>query len=559
GMTEKEARAAVDDYAAGVMDATFTLTGETGSIELSAEDMGVTVDAEAAVESAINVGHAGNLISRYKEMQDLENEPLVLDMQLSVDKQGTAQILYDNAGDLGIEAIDNSLVRENGQFTFVAGQEGIEVNIVDSVYAINDYLQNGWDGEDGEIELVMEVVEPRGSEEELAQVTDLLGSFSTDFSSSSSGRWKNVENGVSKVNGTIVYPGEELSFHDTVAPFTEENGYELAGSYENGTTVESFGGGICQVSTTLYNALIRSELQITKRYNHSMQISYVSPSMDAAIAGDYKDLCFINNYDTPIYIEGYCSGGIIYFNVYGKETRPSNRTISFESEVLSTDDMEIQFTLDSAYDAGSWVTIQSAHIGCTAQLWKVVTVDGVEESREVFNHSTYQSSPKIIRIGTAGMSEEQLATLQEAIDTGDEATVKSVVEAIAAEIGDEDETDENENPDDGNKTSGGDKNNNKTNPSTSKKDNSSTGNTDNTGGSTGGTGETGSTGDDKNSDTSAGEENTDDGTGNTSDGDTGDSSGDGTDDDGYEVTEPSLPYGTITTENGDMSEAEDGV
>lgn len=103
---------------------------------------------------------------------------------------------------------------------------------------------------------------------------------------------KNVRNGASKINGSIIYPGEEFSVHDAVVPFNAENGYELAGSYENGTTVETYGGGICQVSTTLYNAVIRAELEITERSAHSMIVSYVEPSMDAAISGEYKDLKF---------------------------------------------------------------------------------------------------------------------------------------------------------------------------------------------------------------------------------------------------------------------------
>ena len=430
GMNEEEAHAAVDSYVESLLDTTFTLSGENGSIEMTAADMKVAADADTAVSMAMNVGRAGSLINRYKTLEDLKREPLVLDMHLSVDKQATAQKLYDNSSKLSIEAVDNSLVRENGAFRFVPGKEGIEVDIVQSVYAINDFLAAGWDGTNNEIALVSEIVEPRGSEEELAQIQDLLGSCSTDFSTSGAGRAKNVSTGCSKVNGTILYPGDEFELSPTIRPFTKENGYELAGAYENGTVVESFGGGICQVATTLYNAVIRAELEVTMRYNHSMQVSYVKPSMDAAIAGDYKDLHFKNNYDTPIYIEGYCSGGMIYFNIYGKETRPSNREVVFESEVLSTTDPEVQFNLDASQPVGYWNVEQSAHIGCVAQLWKIVKVDGVEQSREIFNKSTYQSSPKIITVGTKGLSKEQLATLNAAVETKDEATVKSAVASL---------------------------------------------------------------------------------------------------------------------------------
>jgi len=470
GMTEKQAQSAVEEYVAGLMDTTFTLKGESGSVSMTAQDMGVSADVNTAVTEAVALGRAGSLINRYKTTEDLKKQPVVLDMHLSVDKQATAQKLYKDSDKLSVAAVDNGLTRENGAFQFVKGKEGVEVNIVDSVYAINDFLAEEWDGTNNEIELVTDVVEPRGNEEELAQVTDLLGSFSTDFSTSGAGRAKNVTNGCSKINGTILYPGDSFDMAKTVSPFTQENGYELAGAYQNGTTVESFGGGICQVATTLYNAVIRAELEITMRFNHSMLVSYVQPSMDAAIAGDYKDLRFKNNLDAPVYIEGYCSGGVIYFNVYGKETRPANRELSFESETVSTTDPETKFNLDSSLAIGYWSVDQSAHTGCVAQLWKIVKVDGEQQSRDLFNKSNYQASPKIITIGTKGANKETLAALKEAVATGDEAKVRSAASSLKT---DEESKKEEEDKKDQENTSDSDDKKNDDKKDDSKKDDSS--------------------------------------------------------------------------------------
>jgi hypothetical protein len=301
------------------------------------------------------------------------------------------------------------------------------------VYAINDFFAYTWDGTENEISLVVNEIEPRGTKEELAAVQDLLGSFSTDFSSSADGRKTNVSNGCSKINGTLLYPGDTFSVYDTISPFTEENGYATASAYANGKVVDSIGGGICQVSTTLYNAIIRAELQVTMRYNHSMLVTYVDPSDDAAIASGLKDFQFVNNLDDPVYIEGYCSGGVITMNVYGRETRPSNRKISFESEILSQVDPQVSYTLSNEYDAGYWKVMQSEHRGTEARLWKIVTVDGVEESREVFNNSSYRESPKEVTIGTKGGSAEWLSAVQAAIKAGDdEATVKALVANVTA-------------------------------------------------------------------------------------------------------------------------------
>ena len=129
GMTQAQAQSAVEEYVAGLMDTTFTLKGESGSVSMTAQDMGVTADVNAAVTEAVAVGRAGSLINRYKTTQDLKKNSLVLDMHLSVDKQTTAQKLYKDSDKLSVAAVDNGLVRENGAFQFVKGKEGVEVNI----------------------------------------------------------------------------------------------------------------------------------------------------------------------------------------------------------------------------------------------------------------------------------------------------------------------------------------------------------------------------------------------------------------------------------------------
>ena len=162
-----------------------------------------------------------------------------------------------------------------------------------------------------------------------------------------------------------------------------------------------------------------------------MIVSYVDPSADAAISGTYKDFKFVNNTDAPIYIEGYTSGGLITFKVYGEETRESGRVVSFESETTSTTEptTEYQATSDAI---GYYSTVQSSHTGYTAVLWKVVTVNGVEVSREKFNSSTYNMSPKIIAVGTGSSSSEATAAVKEAISTGDESKILAAIEANTA-------------------------------------------------------------------------------------------------------------------------------
>lgn len=437
GMTKEEATAAVDAYVESIKSKSITLVGPKGNLKLTLEEMGVSANTGAAVQEAISVGRSGNLIKRFKSLQDLESKTLVIDMGLGIDKQATAQQIYNNTDTINIKAIDNGLKRENGSFVYVPGQTGNEVDIVTAVNELNAYIGTEWEVAavaNDEFTLTSVVSQPRGTEEELAKVTDLLGSFTTNYSTSGWGRAKNVENGASKINGTILYPGDEMSVYELVNPFTKENGYELAGSYLNGETVESFGGGICQVSTTLYNAALRAELDITMRFNHSMIVTYVDLAADAAIAGTYKDLRIKNPYDTPVYIEGVCAGRNITFNVYGVDTRDDNRKVSYVSETLSENDPATEFTLSGDQPLGAFIQTRSKHTGYTANLWKIVTVDGVQTEKTLVNKSTYNASCRKVTIGTAGATPEQIAAIEAAIATGDDEIVESTVTSLATPV-----------------------------------------------------------------------------------------------------------------------------
>ena len=428
GMTADEANQVVADYLSGYGDVEFTLQAGEKSVTADGEDIGLTAKNADVVTRALNYGKEGNLVSRYKANKDMENGVKKdFAISLTADINTAKTYLDENSDELNIKAVNNGLKRENGSFTYVEGSSGVTVLTDQSAVLIADYISAQWSGENATIDLITEVTEPKGTREELAQVQDVLGSFETDFSSSSSARKKNVRTGAEKLNGIVLYPGDTLSVYEAVSPFDAENGYALAPSYENGTTVDSYGGGICQVSTTLYNAVMRAELEIVTRSAHSMIVTYVEPSMDAAIAGTFKDLQFKNNQETPSYIEGYTNGGTLGFRIYGKETRPDNRKVTFESEVTSQTDPVREFVASQDLPVGTIKKTQSSHTGYTARLWKIVTVDGVEESRKVYNNSTYKASNEIYSVGLANASPEAAAAINNAIATQNEDTIRATV------------------------------------------------------------------------------------------------------------------------------------
>lgn len=428
GLTEAEAVQKVQEYIDEIGQAEITLNAmNDNSLTVSADEIGLTWTNADVVTEAVKIGKSGNIVERYKILQDLEHENLVLPLTFAVDRQAVATIIQEECEEFNVEAVDATLKREDGQFVIEPGQTGVVINEEASADAVVAFMTEEWNYEDATIDLIVETEEPRGTEEELSKVTDLLGTFTTSYSSSGANRSGNVANGCRLIDGATLYPGDEFSVYEAISPFTEENGYYMAGSYSGGLVVDSLGGGICQVSTTLYNAVLRAELNVTERSNHSMIVNYVDPSADAAIAGTAKDFKFVNNLDYPVYIEGYTKDKKITFNIYGVETRPEGRVVSFESEVLSTIPAEGEKVVGDSSKPVGYISVQSAHTGYVAQLWKVVTVNGVEESREVINKSTYKAVPRTAAVGTATADPNVSNAIQAAIATQSISYVQAVL------------------------------------------------------------------------------------------------------------------------------------
>lgn len=425
GMTVAEAKREVADYVSQLEEETLTLEIFDEQLQVTLGELGLECTNLDVIDEAAQLGKKGNIIKRYKERKDLEHEKKVYKLEWVLAPEQVRDYVTTECVKFDSEAKDATLKRVNGSFEIVDGNTGTKLDVDGSVQMIMDFIENEWNKENGTITLPVETDYPRGSEEELSRVKDVLGTFTTSYSTSGPSRSQNVANGAKLINGTVLYPGDTFSAYEVVSPFTTENGYEMAGSYLNGKVVDSLGGGICQVSTTLYNAVLLSELEVVERSNHSMIVTYVDPSADAAIAGTYKDFKFKNNTEAPVYIEGTTANKQITFTIYGEETRPANRTIKYVSQTLSTTEPGVVIVADPGQPIGYRI-VEGAHRGIQAELYKHVYVNGVEESVTKVNKSTYNASPRTVVVGVAG-DPGLSAELVEAVATQDEGVVNAVL------------------------------------------------------------------------------------------------------------------------------------
>lgn len=436
GMTAEEAYAAGDAYVEELGATSILIQGEEGeSVEIQMSELGLTWNNREIVDEALQIATSGNIVARYKERKDVAKEGRTYEMDLSIDKALLTQIIDEKCAGFDKEAVNPTMELVNGQFVIHDGQTGVYVDKEATVNAVMDAFETAVAGETVEVDFVIALEDTSGKKDELAKVKDLIGTYTTSFKTSNSARSGNVTNGAKLINGTVLFPGEEFSTYEAVKPFTTDNGYFMAGSYLNGMVVDSMGGGICQVSTTLYNAVLQAELEVTERHNHSMVVAYVQVSGDAAIAeSSGKDFKFKNNYDFPIYIEGITTEDKkITFNIYGVETRPENRTVEYVNEIVKTITPDYERIIADASQGVGYVKVQSAHIGYKAKLWKVVKVDGEVVSREEVNSSSYSMSPRTAVVGTATANPQRYAEIMAAIGTSNIDHVRGVAAALYAQ------------------------------------------------------------------------------------------------------------------------------
>lgn len=402
GMTKEEAEQVVSEYFERFKTGTLVLSFNGSESEISFEELGITWDNPDLVEEALSHGKSGNVLQRYKEQTKLRKEGLVYFIEYSLDNEILQAYLEAEAEARKTDPVDAKIERYKKGFKLVGESvTGLTVDVPATVEKVTELVQTDWNGGRLLVDAVVEVTEPRLTTELVEQITDCLGEYSTPYNAASVDRTQNLTNGTGFINGDILLPGESLSMYEQLYPCTVENGYASAIAYADGGYVDSVGGGICQIATTLYNALLESELKVTKRYPHSMTVSYVPPGWDAALSAGYKDLIFENSTDYPIYVEAWAKNGELHIALWGKETRPENREVSYYHTIISQIPAgDPIYTEDPTLPLGVEVWDQDAYDEIKVELYKQVKVDGQVVETIKLHTDKYKASPAKIRVGT---------------------------------------------------------------------------------------------------------------------------------------------------------------
>ena len=228
---------------------------------------------------------------------------------------------------------------------------------------------------------------------------DLLSSFKTYYYESNVNRTTNLKLSASKINGTVLLPGEVFSYNQVVGKRTIEAGYRDAAIYSGGKVVDGLGGGICQISSTLYDAVVLANLEIVERSNHGFVTSYLDAGWDATVVYGAIDFKFKNSRKYPIKIVASVSNGVAEFQIFGKKEEVEYE-VDIETKVIASIPFKVRYVNDSTLAAGKTKVLQGGSNGCKVEAYKVLKQNEQEVSRTLLSRDTYNAMEKIIARGT---------------------------------------------------------------------------------------------------------------------------------------------------------------
>ena len=226
-----------------------------------------------------------------------------------------------------------------------------------------------------------------------------LSKYTTIYDAGNYNRAHNVALAAKTINGTILLPGETFSYNGTLGNTNAAKVYKEASAYAGGKVIQSYGGGICQVSSTLYNAVLYANLEVVERYNHSYAVSYVPAGRDATVAYGGKDFKFKNSRSYPIKIVASAKNGVVSISIKGIKEEKEYEVV-LTSTVLSTTPNSTTYENNSNLEEGKEKVIQKGYTGKKSIAYKILKYNGKTISKTVLSKDTYKPMNRIVQVGT---------------------------------------------------------------------------------------------------------------------------------------------------------------
>lgn len=281
---------------------------------LMTRDYDFAYDFSKTVDTALAVANNGSKSEKALNIIRLQAKSLNLPMEISYDQEKLRNSLDLINEQVRMPAQDAGLDYASGSLSIIEERAGQELDIDLMTSKIQEYIKSR---ASGEIPLPKKAVQPRVVKADLVNVNSRLAVFSTTMAGSSASRSNNIALAAQMLDNTVVRPGETFSFNDRVGQRSKEKGYTEAPTISGKTLTLDLGGGVCQVATTLYNAVLQKDLPIVEHFNHTISGKSIPNARDATVSYNQLDFKFKNNLSNPIVIHSYLNNNSVIVEVYG--------------------------------------------------------------------------------------------------------------------------------------------------------------------------------------------------------------------------------------------------
>lgn len=397
GLTKAEVKSLLDTEVMNKLKGhTINISAKDKVFPLTLEKLEIVLDSDKLAANAISYGK--NLSDEEKLKKIGSAEDATMDIAFEHNEEKISEFIKSVTKEVNQEAKNATIKRANGAFSVTDHAEG---RVVDADKLMNDIKNALTDLQpDQTIQAEIVVSQPRVTADALKKIDSQLSSYTTKYSTSAAGRKFNVGFAASKINGAVIMPGETFSYNQQVGPVTAAAGFQNAGVYIGDKVEEGIGGGLCQVSSTLYQAALHSNLGVEQRRNHSMAVSYLKPGMDAVVYSPYLDLKFVNRYEHPVYIYAYGDNSTLTVAVYGHKADMGGYEYKIFSETTSVIQPKTIRKEDPTMFEGEEKVELKAVTGYTSKTYKQTLKDGKVVKTEQISNDSYKKVDEVILYGT---------------------------------------------------------------------------------------------------------------------------------------------------------------
>jgi vancomycin resistance protein YoaR len=378
-------------------DRKLTLTYGQRKWEVDLDEIEYTFRVDDAVDQAYNAGREGSIFSKLYNSILISRNGQRFEVEESFNRERLRRIIESIKKECDSTAKNAEMTYNNGKFTFTRERIYRNLDIDRSLELAENHLLNR---DFGEVGLVVEERKPEITYDKIKVIDSVLSTYSTKFNKSDINRTDNIKLACSRINNKLLMPGETFSMNSMLGPRTHENGYKQAPIIFKNELVPGTGGGVCQVSSTLYNSVLLAGLDVTEREHHSMTLSYISPGRDATITEDSIDFKFVNNLDHPVCISAKVSGNTLSISILGKKSSDGVE-IKLRTKTIGVYKPKPEkIVMDQSLQAGQKVIEQKPKNGIRVVLYREAYKDGKLQWSEKLTEDYYRPIQGIIRVSS---------------------------------------------------------------------------------------------------------------------------------------------------------------